>query len=197
MPASRLLVEEATAGAWRHDVMPSGAGHDAQTMQALCPSGLIFVPSRGGISHAPEEWTDWTMPCEGARLMLAAMSGWRSPARPEASGRARRAYRQFGRANRFQPRVPAGMKFDIVIVGSGQAGFQTAASLRQEGFDGSILMIGAEPGLPYQRPPLSKTYLKEGVPTGCISAMPAFSTRTASLEDGVRPSPSTDTTSGR
>ncbi len=39
--------------------MPSGAGHDAQTMQSLCPSALIFVPSRGGISHAPEEWTDW------------------------------------------------------------------------------------------------------------------------------------------
>jgi NADPH-dependent 2,4-dienoyl-CoA reductase/sulfur reductase-like enzyme len=53
--------------------------------------------------------------------------------------------------------------FDIVVVGSGQAGFQTAASLRQEGFEGSILIIGEEPGLPYQRPPLSKTYLKEGV----------------------------------
>jgi len=46
----------------------------------------------------------------------------------------------------------------IVIVGSGQAGFQTAASLRTEGFEGEIVIIGAEPGLPYQRPPLSKTY---------------------------------------
>ncbi|MBI2955939.1 MAG: Zn-dependent hydrolase [Acidobacteria bacterium] len=37
--------------------MPSGAGHDAQSMARLCPVGMIFVPSRGGISHAPEEFT--------------------------------------------------------------------------------------------------------------------------------------------
>ncbi|KAA2261194.1 pyridine nucleotide-disulfide oxidoreductase [Solihabitans fulvus] len=47
----------------------------------------------------------------------------------------------------------------VVIVGAGQAGFQTAASLRQEGFDGRIVLVGDEPHLPYQRPPLSKTYL--------------------------------------
>ena len=51
----------------------------------------------------------------------------------------------------------------VVIVGSGQAGFQVAASLRQDGFAGAISIIGDEPGLPYQRPPLSKAYLKEGV----------------------------------
>lgn len=47
----------------------------------------------------------------------------------------------------------------VVIVGAGQAGFQVAASLRQEGYDGRISLIGDEPGLPYQRPPLSKAYL--------------------------------------
>jgi 3-phenylpropionate/trans-cinnamate dioxygenase ferredoxin reductase subunit len=47
----------------------------------------------------------------------------------------------------------------VVIVGAGQAGFQTAASLRQEGFAGRITLVGEEPGLPYQRPPLSKAYL--------------------------------------
>jgi 3-phenylpropionate/trans-cinnamate dioxygenase ferredoxin reductase subunit len=47
----------------------------------------------------------------------------------------------------------------IVIAGAGQAGFQTAASLRQDGFDSRIIMVGDEPGLPYQRPPLSKAYL--------------------------------------
>jgi len=47
----------------------------------------------------------------------------------------------------------------VVIVGAGQAGFQVAASLRQEGYTGSIKLIGDEPGLPYQRPPLSKAYL--------------------------------------
>jgi 3-phenylpropionate/trans-cinnamate dioxygenase ferredoxin reductase subunit len=47
----------------------------------------------------------------------------------------------------------------VVIVGAGQAGFQVAASLRQAGFDGKIVLIGDEPCLPYQRPPLSKGYL--------------------------------------
>jgi 3-phenylpropionate/trans-cinnamate dioxygenase ferredoxin reductase component len=47
----------------------------------------------------------------------------------------------------------------IVVVGAGHAGFQLAASLRQHGFDGGITLIGDEPVLPYQRPPLSKDYL--------------------------------------
>ena len=47
----------------------------------------------------------------------------------------------------------------IVIVGAGQAGYQVAASLRQEGFEGAVTLIGDEPGVPYQRPPLSKAYL--------------------------------------
>jgi NADPH-dependent 2,4-dienoyl-CoA reductase/sulfur reductase-like enzyme len=47
----------------------------------------------------------------------------------------------------------------VGIIGAGQAGFQTAASLRQDGFDGQIALIGDEPGVPYQRPPLSKAYL--------------------------------------
>jgi len=47
----------------------------------------------------------------------------------------------------------------VVIVGAGQAGFQTALSLRQEGFSGKVVLIGDEPSLPYQRPPLSKAYL--------------------------------------
>src|SRR5580698_3972614 len=46
-----------------------------------------------------------------------------------------------------------------VIVGAGQAGFQAAASLRSEGYAESITLIGDEPHLPYQRPPLSKEFL--------------------------------------
>ena len=53
-------------------------------------------------------------------------------------------------------------KSRVVIVGAGQGGLQAAVSLRQNGFDGSITLIGAEPRLPYQRPPLSKAYLQEG-----------------------------------
>jgi len=37
--------------------MASGAGHDAQSMARLCPVGMIFVPSRDGISHSPEEFS--------------------------------------------------------------------------------------------------------------------------------------------
>jgi 3-phenylpropionate/trans-cinnamate dioxygenase ferredoxin reductase component len=47
----------------------------------------------------------------------------------------------------------------VAIVGTGQAGFQAAASLRQDGFAGHIVLIGDEPVAPYQRPPLSKSYL--------------------------------------
>lgn len=47
----------------------------------------------------------------------------------------------------------------IVIIGAGQAGAQTLISLRQSGFDGTISLIGDEPALPYQRPPLSKKFL--------------------------------------
>jgi len=45
------------------------------------------------------------------------------------------------------------------IIGAGQGGFQAAASLRQEGFDSRVVLIGDEPVLPYPRPPLSKSYL--------------------------------------
>ena len=48
----------------------------------------------------------------------------------------------------------------ILIIGAGQAAAQTAASLRQNEFQGPITIIGDEPALPYQRPPLSKAYLK-------------------------------------
>jgi beta-ureidopropionase / N-carbamoyl-L-amino-acid hydrolase len=38
--------------------MPSGAGHDAMQMATICPSAMLLVPSRDGISHNPDEWTD-------------------------------------------------------------------------------------------------------------------------------------------
>ena len=38
--------------------LPSGAGHDAQMMARLCPTAMIFTPSRGGVSHNPAEHTD-------------------------------------------------------------------------------------------------------------------------------------------
>jgi 3-phenylpropionate/trans-cinnamate dioxygenase ferredoxin reductase subunit len=48
----------------------------------------------------------------------------------------------------------------VLIAGAGHAGFQLAASLRQHGFGGRLCLINDEAHLPYQRPPLSKAYLK-------------------------------------
>jgi 3-phenylpropionate/trans-cinnamate dioxygenase ferredoxin reductase subunit len=50
------------------------------------------------------------------------------------------------------------MHFDVVIVGAGHGGAQAAIALRQAKFEGSIAIIGDEPELPYERPPLSKEY---------------------------------------
>src|SRR5438270_13830959 len=48
----------------------------------------------------------------------------------------------------------------VVIVGAGVTGANAAVTLRQEGWRGRILLLGAEPGIPFGRPPLSKTYLR-------------------------------------
>ncbi len=48
----------------------------------------------------------------------------------------------------------------FVVVGAGIAGATAAATLREEGFDGDLVLIGAEPMAPYERPPLSKEYLR-------------------------------------
>jgi 3-phenylpropionate/trans-cinnamate dioxygenase ferredoxin reductase subunit len=48
----------------------------------------------------------------------------------------------------------------IVIIGGGVAGGNAAATLREEGFPGPVVLISAEPGVPFGRPPLSKTYLR-------------------------------------
>ena len=50
--------------------LPSGAGHDAQQIAKLCPMGMIFVPSVGGISHSPKELTTWDACANGANVLL-------------------------------------------------------------------------------------------------------------------------------
>ena len=63
--------------------------------------------------------------------------------------------------------------FDIVIVGAGHAGAQAAIALRQRKFEGTIALIGDEPDLPYERPPLSKEYLSQDKPFERILLRPA------------------------
>lgn len=53
--------------------MPSGAGHDAQMLARICPSGMIFVPSVKGISHNPAEFTESIDLEAGANILLHTM----------------------------------------------------------------------------------------------------------------------------
>jgi N-carbamoyl-L-amino-acid hydrolase len=53
--------------------MPSGAGHDAMCMAHIAPVAMLFVPSRGGISHSPDEYTDPEACVLGARVLLEAL----------------------------------------------------------------------------------------------------------------------------
>ncbi|ALF87138.1 MULTISPECIES: Zn-dependent hydrolase [Ralstonia solanacearum species complex] len=70
----RELADEIEASAQRlglsHRRMTSGAGHDAQMIARIAPSAMIFVPSRGGISHNPREHTDDDQLVMGARVLL-------------------------------------------------------------------------------------------------------------------------------
>ena len=50
--------------------MTSGAGHDAQMIARLCPTAMIFVPSRDGISHNPHEYTAPADLAAGANVLL-------------------------------------------------------------------------------------------------------------------------------
>ncbi|MCP3720886.1 M20/M25/M40 family metallo-hydrolase [Paraburkholderia sp. CNPSo 3281] len=50
--------------------MTSGAGHDAQMVARIAPAAMIFLPSRGGISHNPREHTDDDQLIDGANVVL-------------------------------------------------------------------------------------------------------------------------------
>lgn len=59
-----------------YKIMPSGAGHDAMNMAALCPTGLIFIPSKGGLSHNPDEYSSMEQIALGAELFKNEISKW-------------------------------------------------------------------------------------------------------------------------
>ena len=67
-----LGLSKCTAG---HTVrrMPSGAGHDAQMLARVCPTGMIFVPSVNGLSHNPAEYTSPADLEAGANVLLQVM----------------------------------------------------------------------------------------------------------------------------
>lgn len=73
-PAMQDLVEgSARKLGLSHRRLPSGAGHDAQMAAKLCPMGMIFVPSVGGISHSPRELTSWDDCARGVQVLLESV----------------------------------------------------------------------------------------------------------------------------
>ncbi|ABR74427.1 Zn-dependent hydrolase [Actinobacillus succinogenes] len=54
---------------YTYEIMPSGAGHDAMHMATFCPTGMIFVPSKDGISHNPLEFTSWEQVEAGIKVL--------------------------------------------------------------------------------------------------------------------------------
>ena len=76
----------------------------------------------------------------------------------------------------------------FVVIGGGHAAGQAVASLRQDGFDGEIDVVGDEPHLPYQRPPLSKQYLsgEHAIDRVYLRAAAFYDERKITLHLGVR-----------
>jgi N-carbamoyl-L-amino-acid hydrolase len=66
--------------------MVSGAGHDAQALAEVAPAGMVFVPSIGGRSHDPSEYTPWEDCVNGANVLLGAAVELATGAVPKTSG---------------------------------------------------------------------------------------------------------------
>jgi N-carbamoyl-L-amino-acid hydrolase len=73
-PRMRKIIGDAAAGlGLTKRLMPSGAGHDAQAMATLGPMGMIFIPSVGGISHSPKEFSRPADITNGANVLLRSV----------------------------------------------------------------------------------------------------------------------------
>jgi 3-phenylpropionate/trans-cinnamate dioxygenase ferredoxin reductase subunit len=72
----------------------------------------------------------------------------------------------------------------VAIIGGGLAGASAAAALREAGFDGTVRLIGAEPQPPYNRPPLSKAYLRGEVRFEDQLVTPSASTPSTTSSSG-------------
>lgn len=70
--AQRAVVEAAGSLSLKHVRLASGAWHDAQPLAAVCPAGMIFVPSVEGASHSAREFTRWADCVNGANVLLQA-----------------------------------------------------------------------------------------------------------------------------
>ncbi|GAA4057370.1 Zn-dependent hydrolase [Nonomuraea soli] len=68
-----VLTAAAASHGAAYRVMTSGASHDAQIINKIIPAGMLFVPSRSGVSHVPEEWTSPEELATGVDVLLSAL----------------------------------------------------------------------------------------------------------------------------
>lgn len=69
----KIIARAAQKYGYSYRLMPSGAGHDAQDLATIAPTGMIFVPSKGGISHSPREFTSPRHMANGADVLLGTV----------------------------------------------------------------------------------------------------------------------------
>ena len=69
----QAVIEAACRETGRTMRLPSGAGHDGNQLARIAPIGMIFVPSRDGRSHCPEEWTDYEAVELGVQALMRSV----------------------------------------------------------------------------------------------------------------------------
>lgn len=69
----QLMSQHAAQQGLKYRAMVSGAGHDTMIFAGITQTGLIFVPSRNGLSHHPDEWTDYEQIVRGVDVMFATV----------------------------------------------------------------------------------------------------------------------------
>src|SRR6185312_6988393 len=123
------------------------------------------VASRSGRGNSPRNVSEFWAISSAFSGHPSVRKGLLYPFRPHANPAPELPKRAFGgvHSGSVWTTVPnesaTDMSEKLVIIGAGQAGSQAVQSLRAEGFDGPITMVGDEAYAPYQRPPLSKAYL--------------------------------------
>ena len=71
--AQQAITQAADDLGLRSMVLVSGAGHDAQSLADLCPTGMLFIPSQAGASHSPREFSQWVDCQNGANVLLQSV----------------------------------------------------------------------------------------------------------------------------